>query len=145
VARARVAAPRGVTPQSLARSAVHVRAREQVCAGVCFASLGLRSAGACVRARERDKIMVQETNGEARPATPDEPKKRSSNLMASAGVNFERRYRSNQSAQNYHVGQSEVSLSLFFRPHSHSRSAKAVAAGHLSACLRIPPLIVARL
>jgi hypothetical protein len=117
---------------------------QEVCAGVGDTRLCLSK-----RASERDKNMVQETNGEARPATPDEPKKRSSNLMASAGVNFERRYRSNQSAQNYHVGQSEVSLSLsqpFFSVPTLtiSESAKAVAAGHLSACLRIPPLIVAR-
>ncbi|XP_059480598.1 protein SPEC3-like [Neocloeon triangulifer] len=41
------------------------------------------------------------------PAPSDE-KKKPSNLLHSAGVNFERRYRSNQTAQNYHVGQSEV-------------------------------------
>jgi len=50
--------------------------------------------------------MVETTVIEA-PAPSDE-KKKSSNLLASAGVNFERRYRSNQTAQNYHVGQSEV-------------------------------------
>jgi hypothetical protein len=51
--------------------------------------------------------MVQTTVVEAPAPTSD--KKKSSNLLASAGVNFERRFRSNQTAQNYHVGQSEVS------------------------------------
>lgn len=97
------------------------------CVALVFVSLGLCG---CVR----DKNMVQETNGEARPATPDEHKKRSSNLMASAGVNFERRYRSNQSAQNYHVGQSEVRL-RFFSPLSLSHSSESArsAAGTIPA------------
>lgn len=98
----------------------------------------------CLRGCERDKNMVQETNGEARPATPDEPKKRSSNLMASAGVNFERRYKSNQSNQNYHVGQSEVSFSLVssvFSPLSLAGCERAKAV--ISVCA-FRHLIVAR-
>lgn len=95
------------------------------------------------RERARDKNMVQETNGEARPATPDaeQQKKRGSNLLASAGVNFERRYKSNQSAQNYHVGQSEVRATLFrcfFSAASPLSRARLFA--HSDTNCRTPPL-----